>query len=154
MSTLSNLKIRAAVIVAALSVALTSPALHAQMPATQSKVTVPFGFEVGSAHLAPGTYILSSPQELILAVHGAKHSALSMSSHEINRTPSRTSKVVFDRIGDHYFLRQVWNAGKADYLVCPKSRTEQSLERMEHNSDHASVSTDTSVEVAVVANPR
>jgi hypothetical protein len=154
MSTFSNFKIRTAVLVAALSVAFVSPALHAQMPAAQSRVTVPFGFEVGSTHFAPGTYILSNPQELILAVHGTKRTALVISSHEINPAPSRTSKVVFHRIGDQYFLREVWNEGKAEHLLCTESKDEQSIERMEKNSDRASVTNHTNVEVAMVESPR
>jgi hypothetical protein len=154
MSTFSNLKIRTAVLVAALSVAFVSPASHAQDPTTRSKVTVPFGFEVGSAHLAAGTYILSNPQAPILAVQGAKHSALAMSSHETDPSPARTSKVVFDRIGDQYFLREVWSEGKAEHLLCPESKEERSIERMERNSDRASVANHTSVEIAMVESTR
>jgi len=147
MSTFSNLKIRTAVLVAALSVAFVSPALHAQDPTTRSKVTVPFGFEVGSTHLAAGSYIVSNPQAPILA-------ALVMSSHETDPSPARTSKVVFDRIGDQYFLREVWSQGKAEHLLCPESKAEQSIQRMERNSDHASVANPTSVEIAMVQSPR
>jgi hypothetical protein len=154
MSTFSNLKIRTAVLVAALSVGFVSPALHAQMPAAQSRVIVPFEFEVGSTHFAPGTYTLSNPQEVILAVQGAKRSALVMSSHEINAAPSRTSKVVFDRIGDQYFLREVWREGKVEYLVCPESKDEHTIKQMERNSDHAAVANPTSVEIAMVESPR
>jgi len=154
MSTLTNLKVRTAVIVAALSIAFASSTLHAQMPTTQNKVTVPFGFEVGSTHFAPGTYMLSNPEELILAVHGTKRTVLVISSHEINPAPSRDSKVVFHRIGDQYFLREVWTEGKAEHLLCAESKAEQSIERMKRNSDRAAVANSTSVEVAMEQRPR
>lgn len=154
MSTFSNLKLHTAVLVAALSMAFVAPALHAQALETRSKVTVPFEFEVGSTRLAAGTYTLSNPQEVILDVQGTKHSVLVMSSHEIDPSPARRSKVVFDRIGDQYFLREVWSAGRTEHLTCPESKTEKNIERMEKDSDHASVPTHTSVEIAMVERPR
>ncbi len=154
MSTLSNLKIRTAVLVAALSVALVSPALHAQNLAMRGRVTVPFAFEVGSTHFAAGTYVISNPRDHVLAVQGSTRSALAFSSHEINPSPARGSKVVFYRLGDQYFLREVWIEGNADHLLCPESKSEQHIERMMRDSDRASVANHTNVGIAMLERTR
>ena len=86
MSTLSMLKIRASVFVSTLALALVSSALPAQMPAPRARVNVPFAFQVGSTHLAAGTYILSSSQDHLLYVQGGKRSAFVISLHEWNGT--------------------------------------------------------------------
>jgi hypothetical protein len=109
MLTLSKLNIRAAVAGVALAVALASPALHAQWVPERTQVIVPFAFEVGSTHFAPGTYILSNAGEHVVLVQNGKHSALTMSSPEMAPKPPATSKVVFHRYGNQYFLAEVWN---------------------------------------------
>jgi hypothetical protein len=154
MRTHSILNIRTAVIASALAVALISPALHAQDPSERSKVNVPFAFQSGSTHFAPGTYILSDPQEHVLAVQGATRSGLTMTWHKTDRSPATVSKVVFHRYGNQYFLREVWIQGKVDHLLCTESKAEQEARRPQEASDRASLATDTHVEVALLQSPR
>ena len=154
MRTHSILNIRTAVIASALAVALVSPALHAQGPSARSQVDVPFAFQVGSTHFAAGTYVLSDPQEHILDVQGPTRSALAMTWHGTSLTPSPTSKVIFDRYGNQYFLREVWIKGKVDHLLCAESKAEQEARRPQEASDRASLATDTHVEVALLQSPR
>ncbi len=154
MFTLSSLKLHAAVVVAALTVASVSPALHAQTFPGRTQVTVPFGFEVGSAHFAPGTYILSNVREDIVQIQSGKHSALALSSHETNLNPSTTSKVVFYRYGNRYFLREVWRKGDVDHIDCSESKDERRARNDMQNNHRASVSTPTTVEVALLQLPR
>jgi hypothetical protein len=154
MRTHSILNIRTAVIASALAVALVSPALHAQGPSARSQVDVPFAFQVGSTHFAAGTYVLSDPQEHILDVQGPTRSALAMTWHGTSLTPSPTSKVIFDRYGNQYFLREVWIKGKVDHLLCAESKAEQEARRSQKPYDRASVPTHTRVEIALLQNPR
>jgi hypothetical protein len=58
MTTLSMLKIRAAIVVAALAIVPVSQALQAQGLTQLGKVTVPFAFEAGTAHFEPGVYTI------------------------------------------------------------------------------------------------
>jgi hypothetical protein len=154
MSTLSMLKIRASIYVSTLALALACTALPAQMPAPRTKVTVPFAFQVGSAHFAAGTYILSNPREYLLSVQGGKRSALAMSSYESTETPARVSEVIFHRYGNQYFLSEVWMRGNTEYLRCPPSKAEQEAKRSERGGERASTPTHTNVEVALLQSPR
>jgi len=148
MTTLSMSKIRAAVTVAALALASQSPALHAQDQTLRSQVTVPFAFEVGSAHFAPGTYTLASPWEHVLLVQGKQGKALVMNDREKDLSPARKGKVVFDRYGDRYFLREVWTQGSIDHLCCPESKAEHRAREAQQAGNRASMATPTNVEIA------
>jgi hypothetical protein len=154
MFTLSILKTRIAVLVAALSVAFVSPALRAQGPYSKAQVDVPFGFEVGSTHFAAGRYILSSPREFLLVVQGSDRSAISMMSHEINRKPSSKSKAVFHHYGSQYFLRELWIQGNVEYVRCSESKAEQEARRAAKETERASAEAPANVEVALLESPR
>lgn len=153
MTTLSTSKIRIALAIA-LAVASGSAALHAQDQTIRSKVDVPFAFELGSAHLAPGTYFLDIPREHVLSVRGASGTLLEMERPEASLTPAPQSKVVFHRYGDQYFLREVWVKGSADHLRCPESKAEQRARKVQQAVDHASTATPTSVQIALLEDPR
>ena len=150
MLTLSKLKLHTAVLVAALTMALVSPASRAQSSSMQNGVDIPFAFTVGSTHFAPGRYILTHPWEHLLVVQGATRSAQTMSSYEINLTPSGTSKVVFHRYGNQYFLREVWTKGNVDHLYCPESKAEHEAERTESGDERAATPTQNNVEIALL----
>jgi hypothetical protein len=153
MRTHSILNLRTAVIAFALAVALVSPALHAQRRPILSQVDIPFAFEVGSTHFAAGKYTLSNSTEHALDVQGAKRSAITMSWHEIGLRPSPTSKVVFYRYGNQYFLREVWTQGNADHLYCPESKAEREAGSSPKPYDRASLAARTHVEIAEIALP-
>ncbi len=154
MSTLSMLKIRAAAAVAALAIALVSPAVHAQFTPERTQVVVPFGFEIGSTHFGPGRYILSKVGDDVVLIQDGKHSALTMSTHETGTKPAASSKVVFHRYGDHYFLREIWRTGDPEYVRCQESRDEQSIRREMHDNSRASIPPESNVEVALIQLPR
>lgn len=154
MRTHSILNIRTALIASALAVALVSPTLHGQNASARSQMDVPFAFQVGSTHFAAGTYILSGPQEHILDVQGPTRSALTMSWYETSLTPAPASKVIFDRYGNQYFLREVWIKGKVDHLLCPESKAEHEARLPQKPYDRASLPTRTHVEIALLQGPR
>lgn len=154
MSTLSMLKIREAATVAALAVALASPAVHAQFMPERTQVVVPFGFEVGSTHLGPGRYILSNAGDEIVSIQDGKHSVLTMATYETGTKPAASSKVVFYRYGNHYFLREIWRTGDPEYVRCQESKDERSIRREMHNNSRASISPESNVEVALMQLPR
>ena len=89
MTTLLMSKIRAAVVVAALAVPSGSTALYAQYQNERIQVNIPFAFEVGSAHFAPGTYFLSEPEEYFLSVRGPSGTALVMNRREASLSPAK-----------------------------------------------------------------
>jgi hypothetical protein len=154
MTTLSMSKIRAALVVAFLAVASGATALHAQDQTIRSQVKVPFAFEVGSVHFAPGTYLLSVPREHLLSVQGSSGTALAMDRRESSLSPATESKVVFYRYGDRFFLREVWMKGNTDHLRCPESKAEHTYREVEQAANRASIATPTSVELALLENSR
>jgi len=154
MPTLSMLKIRTAVVIAALSVAFLPSVLHAQGKSLRSQIRVPFGFQVGTTHFAPGQYVLDQSNDHILLVQGASRSALTMSEPEIVVKPTMRSKAIFHRYGNLYFLREVWTDGSDVYVTCPESKAEREARRAERESERASVDTRTNVEIALLNGPR
>ena len=154
MTTPSMSKIRAALVVAAVALASQSPVLHAQDQTLRSQVNVPFAFEVGSVHFAPGTYTLSSPREFVLSVQGTHGKALAMNQREKSLSPATNGKVVFYKYGDRYLLREVWAKGSTDHLCCPESKAEYRVRKIEQAANHASIATPTNVEIALLENPR
>jgi hypothetical protein len=154
MTTLSMSKIRAAVVVASLAVASGSTALNAQNQTMRIPVNIPFAFEVGSTHLSPGTYFLNDPRQHVLTVRGVSGTVLAIDWREENLSPATEGKVVFDRYGDRYFLREVWVKGQTEHLRCPESKAEHRIRKILRATNHASNATPTDVEIALLENPR
>lgn len=154
MTTLLMSKIRAALVVASLALPLGSKALYAQYQIERIPVDIPFAFEVGSTHFAPGTYFLSDSQEHFLSVRGPSGSALAMNRRESSLSPATEGKVVFHRYGNQYFLREVWLKGEADYLRCPESKAERRVRKSQQEANHAAVVDPGNVEIALLQNPR
>ena len=114
-------------------------------------VNVPFSFEMGDQHFAPGTYTISTPSSGVIELSNRTTAGLILARGEESRKPSTTSKVVFDRYGDHYFLRQIWfHAEETSYLECPESKTEKQAKRSELASNSKKPS---NVELAMLRLP-
>jgi hypothetical protein len=80
--------------------------LVAQEPAV--KANIPFNFTVGDTSLPAGEYIISSNNSHVVKIQSAdrQHVALVVSSHSYDEGGT-TSKVVFDKYGEFYFLRHI-----------------------------------------------
>jgi hypothetical protein len=159
MTTLLMSKIRAALAVASLALAslavpFGSAALYAQHQVKRIRVDVPFAFDFGSAHFAPGTYFLSNPQEHILSVRGSSGTALAMDWREATPSPVAEGKVVFYAYGDRYFLREVWVKGDTDHLRFLESKAERRIKKSQQEANHAAIVTPRNVEIALLQNPR
>jgi hypothetical protein len=113
-------------ILAALAVLLMASAAHAQQ-ATLS-ATVPFDFVIGNSTYPAGDYLFSS-RDFVLKIANAEQGKTEVTlSHACQSAmPSADSKLVFDRMGGYYFLRQIWVAGNYRGRELPRSRTEVHL---------------------------
>lgn len=114
-------------------------------------VHVPFGFELGSQHFAPGVYTIKTPTQNVVQIQGSSRTALALTNNGQSYKPTKTTKVVFDKYGDHYFLRQIWfSAEDTSYLECPESKAEKQAKRgdIASNEKHAS-----NVEIALLRLP-
>lgn len=119
-------------IVASLAIGCISLPAHAQMDQQTLSVNIPFGFELGSKHLAPGRYTVTEPLSDVLELRGASDGALIVTHGGQSYKPTKTSKLVFDRYGDHYFLRQIWFTPEDNtYMECAESKAEKQAKRSE-----------------------
>ena len=112
---------------------------------------IPFSFEVGSQHLAPGRYTVSETLQDVICIRNDSGAVMLMTHGGQTMKPSTTAKIIFHRYGDHYFLRQVWfNAQDNTYVESPESKTEKLARQTEiaSNQKHAS-----NVEVAMLRIP-
>ena len=128
MNTLSVAKVRAGLSAAVLAVATIAAAPLAQAQQSVVRAQIPFGFENGSQHLAAGQYTVSLQADHIMVLQSNKAGGLVMTLPDENMKPAATSRIVFRKYGDKYFLREVWIAGRTTHVHCVKSREEKSLQ--------------------------
>lgn len=122
-------KFSMSLIAAVLALASTAT-LNAQIRSGQAQIKVPFAFEVDSVKFAPGVYTLNLLNHATLNVTGADRGAFTPMMTDSNAAAER-SKVVFRRVGDRYFLREVWEAGSAKHLVAYESKAEKQARKQE-----------------------
>lgn len=123
---------RAIFIVSALAFAPVTFPCHGQTAGHLMSVNVPFGFEMGSKHFEPGTYTVRTPSTGVIELSGNHTAGLALTHDEQGYKTTKTAKVVFDRYGDRYFLRQIWfNPEESSYAECPESKSEKQAKRSE-----------------------
>jgi len=112
------------------------------------KANVPFDFTVGNAHIPAGTYLISetNSQNTVEIRNAAGKPAIFGSVYSDGKH-SQTSKLVFDRYGDRYFLREILCANAGMNLELPVSKTEKSVQRQ-----MASVQSENSQQVYIALN--
>ena len=113
-------------ILAALAVLLVATAAHAQQ--TRLSATVPFTFVVGDRAYPAGEYLFSN-QDSVLMIRNTEQgkTELTLSQACENSVVSADTRLVFDRMGGYYFLRQIWVAGNYRGRELPRSHTEVQL---------------------------
>ena len=110
-------------LIVAFSIAV--PVVQAQQ--TIMSANVPFAFNIGDKQLPAGAY----------AVREMDRATLIQSKDSENRVlgiynyagPSKAdeTKLVFDKVGDHYFLAQIWTSVRDEGLLVPESKQEKEL---------------------------
>jgi hypothetical protein len=120
-------KLHSSLLLGVLSLGAFASASHAVAQGTAVKVTVPFAFQNGSQHLPAGTYRIDLNSEHMIVLRGtAPHaSGIAMTLPDQRSKALATGKVVFQRYGDHLYIREVWIAGSTEGRECVKSREEK-----------------------------
>jgi hypothetical protein len=144
MSILSMWKSHAVLLVFILAVAPLSASLQDMEEAVV--VDVPFAFQNGSQHFAAGRYTIRLEDNNVLVVRGETRAGLAMVWFDDDSRPSNTTKVVFRRYGDQYFLHEVWVTGETRHPYCLPSKAE-------NREMAATKAVPTSVVVAALAMP-
>jgi hypothetical protein len=95
-----------------------------------AKADVPFAFNVGSALLPAGTYEVRpmAPGTNGMIIQNSETRAAALSSARRERPRNAESKLVFDHVGSHYFLTEVWR-GSDGGMIAPTSKHEQQLKK-------------------------
>jgi hypothetical protein len=90
------------------------------------KANVPFNFIVAGKTLPAGEYTVQSlgSIERVLLIRGSDKSQMVVVNSCASAKPSDTSKLIFHRYGDRYFLSQIWTAGYTSGAELPPSRRE------------------------------
>jgi hypothetical protein len=89
----------------------------AQAQQTNVRAKVPFDFVVGDRAYPAGEYNLKSmlANGVPIRVNNLEESAsgIIMSQTCTTNEPADSTKLVFHRLGDHYFLYQIWQEGSS-----------------------------------------
>ena len=125
MSTLQISKVRATLLAIIFAGASLSPASHAQDLEGKVVVKVPFAFEDGSQHFSPGLYTISMDYRNIATIRGESSAGFATTGFDEEPQPSQTTKVVFHKYGDQYFLEQIWIAGETTHTYFLPSKAEK-----------------------------
>jgi len=89
--------------------------------------TVPFAFNIGDKQLPAGAYAvremgratLVQSRDAVYSVMGIYYYAGSSKADE--------TKLVFHKVGDHYFLAQIWTGARDQGLAVPESKMEKEM---------------------------
>ena len=118
---------------ALLAIILLVPALlHAQMAIKQPlfRVDIPFAFVAGGVHLPAGHYHVYHPGDPYLVViekDDGRARAMAYVHPSATNADESSTKLVFNKYGDQYFLAQVWTEADQEVHQCFRCRAEQAL---------------------------
>lgn len=102
---------------------------NAQLDRQAVKANIPFDFITGNTTLPAGEYRVSAISELgTLSVIGGASDHTLVNSHAVLANAASTStKLIFHRYGDQYFLYQIWVQGENRGRELPQTRLEREL---------------------------
>ena len=108
--------------------------VHAQVPGTVLRATIPFEFSVRGKTLPAGVYeikrVTNEPGTLIISSVNDNHERAMFETERIEeRTIMSRSELVFNRYDDNYFLSEVFAGGEQTGSEAIPSRQERTLKR-------------------------
>lgn len=111
-------------IVAALSFAIGLPLMTATVSADEVKCRVPFSFTVAGKAMAPGTYRLTTQNSMVI-VRGDVNGAVAL-GNSASSPKSNDPRLVFEKYGDHYSLREIWGGGSTGVALV-RTKADQNI---------------------------
>ena len=115
-------------LIGVLSLVVLSLALNATGAYAQSEVraNVPFAFKMGNAELPAGSYKISSnPEDKTITLRTRHAGAMSLVQSE--SAGNGSPRLIFNHVGDQYFLREIWGVGDTG-MTLPTSKLEKELQ--------------------------
>ena len=117
-------------VIGILSLVVMSLMLNAAAQAQSAvKANVPFAFNVGSAQLPAGTYLIHTLGASAIEIRNGQTSASALSPVRREYQNSSSAKLVFHHVADQYFLAEIWKGAGTNGMVIAPSKQEKSLER-------------------------
>jgi hypothetical protein len=113
-------------------IVLLTTMLNAQMAIRQPlfRVDVPFAFVAGGVHLPAGHYRIYHPGDpylIVIEKDDGRARAMAYVHPSANTADESSTKLVFNKYGDQYFLAQVWTEPDREVHQCFRCRAEQTL---------------------------
>jgi len=112
----------------------------------QIEANVPFAFTVGDTRLPAGKYNIkaldeNTPSVLEISSVDGRTSVAFDTENATTRSDrsAKTTELVFDKVGDRYFLSQVWVSGSNSGSELAKSRSQKKLEGSGSKAEKQSV---------------
>jgi hypothetical protein len=113
-------------ILLALTVLLLATAAQAQT--TNVKASIPFDFVVGNHAYPAGEYTVKSMSQSSSAIRidntDESKKGITLSDECQKGQPAKQTTLVFQRLGDNYFLYQIWTEGSSLGREFPMSKAE------------------------------
>lgn len=107
------------------------------------QVNIPFDFTVRNKVMPADTYTVWTPDSVsdgMMALRDDQgHEIYFLTENAEDRTTPAKSELIFKRLGDRYFLSEIFERGNNIGAEVVKSRTEQKLEKENARSQQASV---------------
>src|SRR6185295_14205658 len=122
------------IVVASSLVALSSGTAARAQVVDSIVADIPFAFTIRNTTMPPGEYTIKRAYALsegvmeISSTSGHERMAFLVDTAYLNKGPNQT-ELIFDRVGDQYFLSEIFEAGDTTGVELPKSRTERKLEK-------------------------
>jgi hypothetical protein len=110
-------------LIVAFSIAV--PVVQAQQ--TIMSANVPFAFNIGDKQLPAGAYaVREMDRATLIQSRDGENSVLGIYAYA---GPSKAdeTKLVFNKVADHYFLAQIWTSARGQGLAVPESKVEKEL---------------------------
>ena len=107
---------------------LAAGSLYAQV-SSPVKANIPFDFTAGNVDLPAGEYTVETTGtlgNLLIRGQGTPGMFLPSDAAQANRAAA-SSKLVFHRYGDRYFLSQIWEQGEVRGSELPMMKVEKEL---------------------------
>ena len=102
-----------------------SLALTRSASAQSGTVNIPFAFHTPTQTLPAGIYQIDRGPAHLVLLRGSHVAEFAEPWNVMKSHATNYGTVVFDRVGDKYYLRQIWTAGDNVGLEFPKSRDEK-----------------------------
>jgi len=111
----------------ALAMAMVATA-YSQM-AHRVEAKIPFEFAVSGKVLPDGAYVVTGDTAGCLTIRSLDggNAVLALATAARSNVPRTEATMVFDRIGDHYFLTQIWEPGSDGGVQIPRSKMESEM---------------------------